>query len=166
MNSFYPDAVKCWNDIGPEQRQTDKISTFKTTLVRMVVPEEKSIFNIRSQDLRYLYQLRVGLSPLKAHKRRHNFLDTPDDTCTCHLGVETTAHFLLHCPFFNAQREELMASIQPILNEFTQIDNDLTMSSFLMYGSKTLNPLQNKEILNATLTIICSTGRFSRETNS
>ena len=59
-----------------------------------------------------------------------------------------------------------MATIQPILNEFTQIDNDLTMSSFLMYGSKTLNPLQNKEILNATLTFICSTGRFSRETNS
>ena len=166
MNSFYPDAVKCWNNIGPELRQTDKISTFKTTLARMVVPEEKSIFNIRSQDLRYLYQLRVGLSPLKAHKRRHNFLDTPDDTCTCHSGVETTAHFLLHCPFFNAHREELMATIQPILNEFTQIDDDSTMSSFLMYGSKTLNPLQNKEILNATLTFICSTGRFSRDSNS
>merc|ERR1712116_120827 len=105
---------------------------FKTTLARMVVPEEKSIFNIRSQDLRYLYQLRVGLSPLKAHKRTHNFLDTPDDTCMCHSGVETTAHFLLHCPFFN---------------EFTQIDDDSTMSSSLMYGSKTLNPLQNKEIL-------------------
>merc|ERR1711928_278693 len=63
-------------------------------------------------------------------------------------------------------REELMATIQPILNEFTQIDDDSTMSSFLMYGSKTLNPLQNKEILNATLTFICSTGRFSRDSNS
>ena len=82
-NSFYPDAVKNWNNIGPEMRQTDEISTFKSTLKAMIVPEEKSIFKIHSQDLRYLYQLRVGLSPLRAHKFRHNFLDTSSDMCTC-----------------------------------------------------------------------------------
>ena len=71
-NSFYPDAVKNWNNIGPEMRQTDEISTFKSTLKAMIVPEEKSIFKIHSQDLRYLYQLRVGLSPLRAHKFRHS----------------------------------------------------------------------------------------------
>ena len=27
--------------------------------------------------LRYLFQLRVGLSPLRYHKKRHNFIDTP-----------------------------------------------------------------------------------------
>ena len=111
LNSFYPDAVKSWNNVGPELRQTDKTSIFKSTLTGMIVPKEKSVFNIHSQDLRYLYQLRVGLSPLKAHKYRHNFRDTPNDTCLCQSGVESTIHFLLHCPFFNAHREYLLSII-------------------------------------------------------
>ena len=39
-------------------------------------------------ELRYLFQLRVNLSPLRSHKRRHNFSDTPSETCECNLGIE------------------------------------------------------------------------------
>ena len=28
QNSLYPDAINSWNIIGPELRQTDKLSTF------------------------------------------------------------------------------------------------------------------------------------------
>ena len=31
--------------------------------------------------VRYLFQLRVGLSPLRYHKKRHNFIDTPSNEC-------------------------------------------------------------------------------------
>ena len=103
-NSFYPDAVNSWNNIGPDLRQTDKISAFKSALTGMIVPEEKSIFKIRNKDLRYLYQLRVGLSPLRAHKFRHNFRDTSNEMCTCQSGIESTSHFLLYCPLFDDQR--------------------------------------------------------------
>ena len=164
-NSFYPDAVKSWNNIGPELRQTDKISTFKSTLTCMIVPKEKSVFGIHSQDLRYLYQLRVGLSPLKAHKYRHNFRDTPNDICLCQSGVESTIHFLLHCPFFNAGREELLTSIQPISGDLSS-SNDSSLRDLLLYGSKTLSPEQNKQILNATLKFIQNTGRFNRVSES
>ena len=51
-----------------------------------------------------LYQLRVGLSPLKAHKFRHNFIDTPYEACTCQKDVEFSIHFLLYCLSFNAHR--------------------------------------------------------------
>ena len=78
-NSFYPNAVLSWNNLGPELRQTEKLSTFKATLLGMIVTREKSVFNIHCEDLRFLYQLRVGLSPLKAHKFRHKFIDTPSD---------------------------------------------------------------------------------------
>ena len=139
-------------------------STFKTSLTGMIVPEEKSIFNILSQDLKYLYQLRVGLSPLKAHKYRHNFLDTPSDTCMCTLGPESTIHYLLYCPFFNAHRNELMKIVRPILNELTENVDDLILSNILLYGKKTLNPVQNRKILNATLNYIRKTGRFCRDT--
>ena len=31
--------------------------------------------------MKWLFQLRVGLSPLQAHKNNHNFSDTPCDKC-------------------------------------------------------------------------------------
>ena len=129
----------------------------------MIVPEEKSIFKIHSQDLRYLYQLRVGLSPLRAHKFRHNFLDTPSDMCTCQTGTESTTHFLLHCPRFNGYREELMDKIQPIVQNLPHISENATLCNILLYGSKILDTAKSKEILDTTLIYIRSTGRFTRE---
>ena len=67
----------------PKLSQTDNILTFKSTLTGMMVPEEKRTWNFHSKDLGYLYQLRVGLSQLRAHKFTHEFLDTPNDTCMC-----------------------------------------------------------------------------------
>ena len=128
----------------------------------MIVPREKSVFNIHCEDLRFLYQLRVGLSPLKAHKFRHKFIDTPSDVCTCRSGSESTTHFLLCCPIFNAHRERLMELVQPIGELIPNFD-DLDLSEILLYGSKELSQAQNHEILKATLTYIRETGRFSRE---
>ena len=163
-NSFYPDAVQSWNNIGPELRKVEKISTFKSSELGMIKPEEKNIFNIHSQDLRYLYQLRVGLSSLKAHKHRHKFLDTPNDTCVCSSGAESTTHFLLCCPIFNTHRERLMETVKPILSKLNlNIDNNPALTQFLLYGNKALTHAQNQGILNATLTYIRNTGRFSRD---
>ena len=43
-------------------------------------PIPKSTFGIDNPlGLKCLYQLRVGLSPLNGHKKRHNFIDIPSD---------------------------------------------------------------------------------------
>ena len=160
-NSFYPDAVSSWNNIGPDLRQTDKLSAFKSVLKGMIVPEEKSIFKIHNKNLSYLYQLRVGLSPLRAHKFRHNFLDTPDDLCTCQSGIESTTHYLLKCPLFDVHRELLMDIVSPIASVLSNISDESSVTNILLYGSKALNPTQNKEILNATLAYVQNTGRFA-----
>ena len=45
-------------------------------------PNANSIFGIHDpKGLRYIFQLRVSLSPLRSHKFRHNFDDTPSDIC-------------------------------------------------------------------------------------
>ena len=55
----------------------------------------KSIFGVHDPfGLRYLFQLRASLSPLRSHKSRHNFIDTPSDICHCKQGVEDTSYFL------------------------------------------------------------------------
>ena len=127
----------------------------------MIVPKERSVFKIHDPNLSHLYQLRVGLSPLKAHKYKHNFLDTPNESCICQSGIESTTHFLLKCPLFDAHREIMMNVVLPITSELPNSDDE-SMVNVLLYGSKTLNPTQNIDILNATLAYIQSTGRFAK----
>ena len=71
----------------------------------------KSIFGIHDPvGLRYLFQLRVGLSPLRSHKWRHNFSDTPSEICPCNQEIEDTCHFLFSFPYFATQRATLATS--------------------------------------------------------
>ena len=74
MNSFYPNSVKIWNEIGPEHRQVRSLNEFKSKILNKIRPPKKSVFNIHDPvGIKRLFQLRVGLSPLNEHKKRHNF---------------------------------------------------------------------------------------------
>ena len=57
-SSFYPDSIRCWNEIGQSY-----------VILQTLSP------------LSWLFQLRVGLSPLYANKNNHNFSDIPCDKC-------------------------------------------------------------------------------------
>ena len=35
------------------------------------------------------------MSPLRNHKRRHNFADTPSEICDCDEDIEDTSHFFI-----------------------------------------------------------------------
>ena len=96
--------------------------------MEIIKPEKKSTFNIHSPNLRHLFQLRGGLSALKAHKYRHKFKDTPSDACICGNGSESTVHFLLLCPLFNTFRKSLLETINPIITQLN-IEHDNTLLS-------------------------------------
>ena len=115
-NSFYPDAIRSWNNIGFEFRSCETISKFKTELLRLIRPPKKSIYGIHDRcGIKILFQLRVGLSPLKCHKKNHNFLDTPSDLCDCGDGNEDTIHFFTKCALYSTTRTTLLRSISNIL---------------------------------------------------
>ena len=108
--------------------------------------------------LRHLFQLRCGLSQLRYHKKRHNFVDTPTDTCSCLSDVEDTNHYLLFCPLYFLQRVTLLQSVNEILREKNlaiEINSEL-----LLYGHPMLDTLDNKEVLLATLNFIKTTNRL------
>ena len=108
-----------------------------------------------------LYQLRVGLSPLKSHKYRHNFIDTPSDICDCTLDVETTRHFLLVCPLYSTQRDTLMETINPllILNDLEEI-TEVNLVKLLLYGHDSFNLFENKIVIKATIQYLKGSGLF------
>ena len=163
LNSFFPDSIHMWNDLGPELRGAESLSVFKQRLLKLYRPLKKSLFDIYDTfGIKYIFQLRVGLSPLKSHKKSHNFQDTPDDTCHCTLTAETSQHYLLHCPMYNELRRELFQKINPILmdNNMRFLD-DKNLVRLLLYGHDKFTLQSNQSILKATINFIQRTSRFS-----
>ena len=96
MNSFFPDAIPSWNTFIAHFDDAPSFVTLKDYMNTFFRPNANSIFGLRDpKGLRYIFQLRVSLSPLRSHKFRHNFDDTPSDVCSCNQGIEDTNHFLL-----------------------------------------------------------------------
>ena len=158
-NSFYPDAVELWNNLGPELRQSASLSKFKTDTLKLVRFQKKSIFGIHDPiAIRRLFQLRVGLSPLKYHKR--GFKDNPSDMCSCELSAETTEHFLLHCTLHTEARKNMFQIVNPILETHELRLGNEDLEQLLLYGSDILNVDVNKTVLTATLKFIKKSTRF------
>ena len=164
-NSFFPESVKNWNSIGVEFRSIDTISNFKTQIRKLFVPTKKSIFDTHHPvGIKRIFQLRLGLSPLKQHKSDHKFEDTPSPLCNCGIGTEDTEHFLLICPLFSRQRLPFLRRINDILAlkniEFPYFQ---ALLRICLYGHSELNDSENREILKATIKFILDSNRFSRD---
>ena len=161
MNSFFPDAIASWNIILTHFDNIPSIDILKNHIISLIRPKAKSIFGIHDPlGLRYLLQLRVNLSSLRGHKRRHNFFDTPSDNCHCNQGVEDTSHFLFSCPSYATQRATLAASVIEILqkNNLNHLGNQ---SQLYLYGHRSINYTDNRNILLSTIKYIKDTQRFS-----
>ena len=115
-NSFFPDSVSLWNDLGPVLRGSESLAVFKRNMLKLYRPTKKSLFNIHDNGIKWIFQLRVGLSPLRSHKKAHKFEDTPSAICNCRLKTaETTCHFLINCPNFVNPRKFKLEDNQNIL---------------------------------------------------
>ena len=95
MNSFFPHAIASWNIFMEifNYKDVPSIGVLKKDIISLISPESKSFGRIHDPvGIRYLFQLRVSLSPLKGRKFYHNFIDTSSGTCHCNQGIEDTRH--------------------------------------------------------------------------
>ena len=162
-STFYPYCLSEWNKLEPELRLAPSIAVFKKKLLSIIRPPAKSAYGIHDPiRLSHLTPLRVGLSKLNFHKSKHNFRDTINPMCPTSDGIEDTEVFLLLCPSFDAQHQDLLAGIvellRPIL-QITDLSNDVLVQ-LLLYGDKDLSLDLNRKILELTLHYIHETGRF------
>ena len=120
-------------------------TSLKSHLLSLIRPKIKSTFGIHDPSgLRYLFQLRVNLSYFRSQKRRHNFSDTPSETCN--LGIEDIRHFLFECPFYGIQRVTLAVNVIDILPR--KILNHLgNKAELYLYGHPSLDLIDNRQIL-------------------
>ena len=161
-NSFYPNVIDSWNKLDSSLKQSASLSIFKSNTLKLIRPPKKSIFNIHDpKGIKRLFQLRVGLSPLREHKFRKNFKDTPTETCSCKMDAETTEHFFFHCVNYIEARNTMKEVINPILvSNNLLLPNDKMVGKFLLYGHEVLSTDENVSVLSATLKYIHDSMRF------
>ena len=159
-NSFFPNAVTIWNNIIGSFQNLPSFEDLKKHILSLIRPPPKETFSVfNPTNLRYLFQLRLGLSRLRHHKKRHNFQDTPSDLCLCKNGVEDTRHYLLICPFYAIHREVFLSTVENIIQN-KNVNKDNSTNLFL-YGDPSLSTSENQQIICATLDYISKTNRLS-----
>ena len=160
-SSFFPNAISSWNNIVRHLEGNVSYHKLKSFLRKSIRPNPKEIYGIHDPTgLRYLFQIRTSLSPLRSHKYRRGFQDTPTDICSCNQTAEDTRHFLFECPLFTNDRVILAVDVISILirENHLELANDIEL---YLYGNKNLTNASNKKILQSVIKYIKTTNRFS-----
>ena len=163
MSSFVPDAIASCNLLMEifNHKDVPSMSSLKKDILSLMRPESKRFFKIHDPSgLRHLFQLRLRLSPLKSHKYRYNFIDTPSGTGHCGEDTEDTSHFLFSCPLYTVQRVALMTSVYEILLKVNLIHLG-NQSNLYLYGDPSINNVDINKILLSTIKYIKETQHFS-----
>ena len=98
---------------------------------------------------------------MREHKFRHNFVDTNDPFCKCRTNeIETTEHYLLHCPNYSIQRKILHDNLR--LKWIWLLPFEATyLVKILLFGDIIFDDNINNVILTNVITFISSCHRFS-----
>jgi len=137
-NTFFPNAISTWNNIIANIQGNITMKSYKNHILKFIRPNHKPFYDIHDPTgLHYLFQMRTELSPLKSHKHRHNFRDTPTDLCNCLQGIEDNKHFLFYCLQFATQRAAMAINVMNILlrNNLGELANEV---DFYLYGDSHL----------------------------
>ena len=89
----------------------------------------------------------------------NNFLDCLNRICCCGKYIDTTAHYLLHCPIFSDEGSIFFNNILSIGENFLS-GSDSRISETLLFGISSFNDTKNTSFLNTTIDYILSTKRF------
>ena len=110
-NSFFPSTISEWNKLDPGIRNSESLTIFRKNILHFIRPTPNSIYNCHNpKGVKLITRLRLGLSHLRGHKFKHNFEDSINPICSCGHDVESTTHFLLHCPLFINERSTFFST--------------------------------------------------------
>ena len=161
--SFFPCCNFSWNNIlKPNDRLSCSLLAFKSKIKTYCkIPTKINNFNsFFTQEIKYINQLRVGLSALNEHKFNHSFAGI-SPLCICGQ-TENTLHFFRHCPLFVQFKAILYRDILNYTNiNLLSVPPD-DFVKLLLYGDPSLGDEVNDKILKSTIKYIANTERLNR----
>ena len=107
-----------------------------------------------------LTMLRLGLSPLRAHKFEKNFLDTSNNLCLLCNSKEDTEHFLLLCKSYSLSRTILLQKVSDTLGYNVATFPKSSLVNILLFGKEGIPDSKNLQILNLVIEYIIKSKRL------
>ena len=160
---FFPSAIIEWGNLDPHLRKSENFLVFKSNILKFIRPSPNSVYNCHNpRGICLITRLRLGLSHLREHKFEHGFQDTLNPLCSCGNDVESTEHFLLHCPQFVNERRTLLSTLGNFNCSLLE-NTSKVLTQTLLFGNTSLSPSDNSKILSATIDFILSTKRFDEQ---
>ena len=146
--------------MDPEIRKSKSISIFKSIILKFIRPKPNNVYYCHNpKGTKLLTWLRLGLSHLREHNFKHNFQDCLNSLCLCGNEIETSTHYLLHCPTYTNERLTLLNKIKSINCSILE-SSDAAVTKILPFDDNTLGNSSNTINLNSTVECIISTQRF------
>lgn len=144
-NSFLPSTVRLWNEL-PIHIRNSSLYSFKMFLKKSeIIPK---YFYCGSRYGQILHtRLRTESSGLKDHLYKKKLV--LDSLCICGQ-IETSQHFLLHCPQYNLLRTSLLNNLQGQINIYN-----------LLYGNPLLSEIENTKNFKVIQDFILKSKRFT-----
>ena len=146
--SFFPHAVRLWNDLSIEHRHAPSLEDFKASIKPKRTCNILYYYGKRWPSVHHS-RIRIGCSKLK-FDLCYNLHVVDDPICACG-HVEDANHFFLTCPNYVNIRLDLFN----VVSIFTEVK--LTT---LLEGDPILTEEQNKIIFDAVQTYIIASERF------
>ena len=136
------------------------MNIFKKKLLKFIRPSGNSVFRCHNpKGIKLLTRLRFGLSHLREHKFKHDFLDSLNTICSCGQNIERSTRFLLHCSNYSNERLIFLNIIRKIDRNILN-RSDLKVTETLLYGDSSLDDTNNTLIMNATMEFLFASKRF------
>ena len=99
---FIPAVITEWNNLDINIRNYFPMSVFKKKLLKFIRPEPNFTHNIHDyQRIKITYEIVAWIQSLKWMQVCQDCVST---MYTCSQDIETTTHFLYHCPNHYARK--------------------------------------------------------------
>ena len=147
--SFFPSAIRMWNRLAVETRNSETLEEFKQQIKPRV---EKNILYYYGKRWPCVHhsRIRIGCSKLK-YDLCNNLHVINETYCECGADIEDAHHFFLKCPLYIDLRFELFNAI----SVYSQVNMNV-----ILHGNSNLDYEQNKTIFDAVHSFILQTKRF------
>ena len=163
---LFPSAIVDWNDLSVDLVRVDSLYKLKKYLNEKFIIDER-VFHYNSivgKGTKLLTQIRLGLSPLKAHLFAYNLGENPFCQC-CLTHIETTVHYLFECLKFKNERVSYLNALNGHLTNANHpipvnLWNLHELADLCIKGSNKLDSATNFLIFKATVAFLISSHRF------
>ena len=114
------------------------------------------------ENINHIRQMRIGSSMLTDHQPYH-YTDPQNCPCCEQNVIETNHHYVIKCPKFHDQRQNMMKRIEPICRQLQSFPSTRILLGYKPLGcnTKDFNNVHNK-ILQIISDYIKCTQRFNK----